>query len=752
MLPMGSLAWRAIPAALIAGALFVTVGGALAGTSGEPDEPTSVTVTHAMLGDDVAYNVTLTGDWPYDSQHVGVPFPALRFTWSDGGQFRADDTRLHGADRLDVLAAAAPDANDEDQEWSLTGWTQFIEAGGNQSLGMTISAQGSQHLNDVATSVAGVPLMTTGGEANFGIRLAQLGGGTQASCLVLHPLQGRVLAGGDVVSFTQDSCDLSLLDLPAGGVNLTASGFDTIAGRPALRLDAHELPEGIPQEVWDQFGFPGESPSVDALSLWFADGLPSPVRVTWTSEDRAGTFDLVGFQQGTVVRMPQEPGPPIDVPLAPRPAWTLDDTGVDHPFPLSTAYKAALADPRSPLFAFVQDEPDSYVSWAWDTTDSDGGSWWMDVTGADETLRFIINQRSCSAGCDAGLPWNDLPVHDYVDFGRSARSAPAPADMPDSTPTVAGLLRLWDGYGDPAFAGMLPTWNFHADGCTLQAQVNDESCTPFVDYEVGHQLNDWGTPEPDASTIPPTMKEDVVLSSSILRTFDGQLASLWEIDARFGLVSTVTPAAPPPAPAPDEAPEQTGPSRIIAGAFLMPFPQQAGVGALALALGLLYWLWPVIKSGSVGLFSRHTQATVLEHPQRARLVQIVEANPGVRFHELRTASGLGNGTLSHHVRVLAAHGHLRRLAKGGSTFFFPATPDKAAETRAVALKSEGARRVFAAIQASPGRSNLDVAGATGLDPGTVHYHVRRLAEAGLVNVRRAGRTTVLDPTAAAAGA
>lgn len=749
MLQMKALALRAIPAALMVGAIFVTVGGALA-TTGAEAGPTSVTVTHAMLGDDVAYNLTLTGEWPFAAQHLGVPFPALRFTWSDGGQVRSNDTRLHAADRLDVLATMAPDEDDEDQEWWVTGWTQFIEAGGNQSLGVTVSGKGAEQLSGGGTSVAGVPLLTTSGDATYGLRFAQFGGGGLGTCLVLHPLQGRVLAPGDTVSFTQPDCDLSFFEMPAGRLNLTAAAFDNIAGRPALRLEATDLPEGIPPEVWEQFGLPGDPPGVDFLTMWFADGLPSPVRVAWAGGTQTGTFDLVGFQQGTVARTPQEPGPSIDIPLAPRPAWTLDDTGVDHPFPLSVAYQAALADPRSPLFTFVQDEPDAYVSWAWDTTDTNGGSWFMDVTGADETLKFVIRQRACLEACGAGLPWNDLPVHDYTDFGRSARTAPAPRDMPESTPTVAGLLRLWEAFGDPAFAAMPSSWDFRAVGCTMQAQVEDEPCIPFIDYQVGHRLVDWGSAEPDASTTPPTLTQDVTLASSTIQTFDGELTLLVEIDINWAQVSSVMPSSAPPAPATDAAPTQLAFDQLLTGAFVMPFPKQAGIGALALAIGAIYWLWPVMKGGALGLFSRHTQATVLDHPQRARLVQIVEANPGLRFNELRTASGLGNGTLSHHVRVLAAHGHLRRLAKGGSTFFFPATPDRAMEARAVALKSEGARRVLAAIQASPGRSNLDVAGLTGLDPGTVHYHVRRLAEAGLVNVRRAGRTTVLDPVAAAA--
>lgn len=752
---MGSLAWRAIPAALIAVAVFVTVGGAVAsvGHEGDDQAPTAVTVTHAMLGDDAAYDLTLTGNWPYDAEHVGVPFSALRFTWSDGGTFRANDTRLHHADRLDVRAVMAPDEDDEDQQWSMSGWTEFIEAGGNRSLGLTVGGVGSRQVDAVETGVAGVPVMSTSGEAQYALRAVVFPEVESRTCLAVHPLQGRVLSVGDTARF-ESPCDLGLFELP-GATNFTAIVFEEVADRMALRLDATDLPEGIPQEVWEQLGLPGLSPRVDALSLWFADGLPSPLRVAWTTGDRAATFDLIGFQPGTVPRVAQEPGPAIEVPTAPRPAWTLDDTGVDHPFPLSTAYQAALADPRSPLFAFAQDEPDAYVSWAWDVSNSDGGSWWLHVTGQEETLSFIVKQRSCAVGCMGGVPWDGLPVHDYTDLGRSARDAPAPGEMPASTPTVAGLLALWEAYGDPAFSGLPPTWGFTADDCSFRAQVNGDPCVSFLDYEVGHRLMDWGDMEPDTSTVPPTMKQDIVLSGSTLETSEGDLSLLWEQDASLGLVSDVDPTTSSSPPAPEPAASQSpqrGPTTVMAGAFLMPFAEQAGVGALAVALGLLYWLWPVLKGGAVGLFSRHTQATVLEHPQRARLLQIVEANPGLRFNELRAASGLGNGTLSHHTRVLVAHGHLRRLAQGGSTFFFPATPDRSTEARVMALRSDGARRVLAAIQRAPGSSNLDVAGLTGLDPGTVHYHVRRLSEAGLVHVRRAGRSTVLDPTAAAGAA
>lgn len=59
---------------------------------------------------------------------------------------------------------------------------------------------------------------------------------------------------------------------------------------------------------------------------------------------------------------------------------------------------------------------------------------------------------------------------------------------------------------------------------------------------------------------------------------------------------------------------------------------------------------------AMGLFSRLTRETVLEHPKRATIHQAVLANPGVSRDWLRKLTGYDPWTLRFHLRMMVAHG------------------------------------------------------------------------------------------------
>jgi predicted transcriptional regulator len=191
--------------------------------------------------------------------------------------------------------------------------------------------------------------------------------------------------------------------------------------------------------------------------------------------------------------------------------------------------------------------------------------------------------------------------------------------------------------------------------------------------------------------------------------------------------------------------------RLVAAAFL-PSPEQgAAITAASALAGLLYWLWPTIKGGAAGLFSRVTGPKLLEHPARARLVQLVQAEPGVHFQDLVRRSGLPNGTAVHHLHKLADAGLVAARPLGRYTCYFPGpSPDRASLAAAPVTRSDGARRILAELTANPGLSGTDLAVRLGLQASTVTYHVKRLQEAGLVAAARDGRVIRLRTVAGAA--
>ncbi|HWH08977.1 MAG TPA: helix-turn-helix domain-containing protein, partial [Candidatus Thermoplasmatota archaeon] len=206
-------------------------------------------------------------------------------------------------------------------------------------------------------------------------------------------------------------------------------------------------------------------------------------------------------------------------------------------------------------------------------------------------------------------------------------------------------------------------------------------------------------------------------------------------------------------PAP-EAPlaERGTPARIAghartvqAGAFLLepaPVPAPATAAALALAaLALLAALaWP--------LYSRIRPNRVLAHPNRARLLGLVQARPGSSVADLARATGLARVVVQHHLRILLRHGLLRRVRTGNAQAHYPAAEaPRADEAQAFALLADATRRRLAARlarEASP-LTQSEVAARVGVSRRLANHHLLRLEEAGLVR-REAGRPRRYAPT------
>jgi predicted transcriptional regulator len=157
-----------------------------------------------------------------------------------------------------------------------------------------------------------------------------------------------------------------------------------------------------------------------------------------------------------------------------------------------------------------------------------------------------------------------------------------------------------------------------------------------------------------------------------------------------------------------------------------------------------------LKSGGVvGLFSRVQGSRLLDHPQRSRLVDLVNAEPGIHFQELQRRTAIANGTLVHHLRKLESGGHVVAHKSGRYTCYFPRAASPESRMAAGVTKADGAKAVLSTIQANPGLTMQDVAARCGLQPSTVTYHVQRLHSAGLVSMERDGKFQRLQARAAA---
>lgn len=171
--------------------------------------------------------------------------------------------------------------------------------------------------------------------------------------------------------------------------------------------------------------------------------------------------------------------------------------------------------------------------------------------------------------------------------------------------------------------------------------------------------------------------------------------------------------------------------------------QLAGVGGVAaLAGAAIAWL---LKPFLTPLFTRMTKEQAMDHPNRRKLYDAIQADPGIGFREVARRAGLAAGTARHHLNVLARHGLVQEERHRFTQRFFPASArlDPAAVARGVLLREPQLARLHAVVAANAWITQSDLIGLMGREEGwtrsTTQHRLSRLVSGGLVQVRQQGR-------------
>jgi DNA-binding transcriptional ArsR family regulator len=761
-----TLGRRIIPATAISIVVAVVLGGVASAADGDvtgnagPALPDEFGVAEPRQGDTWRYNITLEGDWTFGLEDILHKEHSLAFAhlgWVDHGQVRGGDGFMHDANLLGVrLMAYNPYIYEE------------VDAEMNSSSGVRAENPFWHEMESYAWFGAETGKIVQTGEAwgendtytEYGIALG-IGASVRNSnwveqfveypedashCLAENALQGTNVTL-DAPAALVPGCTLGseFLAVP-DGLRLRAAGVETIDGLETVR-------------------FVGKDNGT--FEFWFTPGIPYPVRVRmelpavpvdpddyWSEwyaypGERVATLDLKGYRAGDApldsVDDAGDAGAAPALSYKARQPWGLDDSGIEHPFPISQAYQAALDDqvftdlrtyttahPRAVMvaaeFTHVLEEQEERRTWRMVMAD-----------GSEEDFGFSVSQVNrdplLPTALHGQLPpqlrfeRGDYPW--YVNYDLRLR----PSDLPDEVPTVASLAERWaafDGSGT-----QFNMWGF-GYGCWWFDGACDK---PELIVMAGH-IRDANGQHWGPGSIPgyPLGSEDYAYIERHVY-FDGEGNALMMRNTEERSTTTPIDSGPVPSPPTVGASPDLGPSAatievVPQGSWMPPPKQAAGIGFFALAMGFLYWIWP--KLTVVGLFSRVHGQAVLEHPARQNLLQIVEAQPGIHLKEIGRRSKLANGALQHHLDKLKESGMVVARPMGGYTCYFPR--GARIDPSAPVLKSLGARQVFEAVRRQPGLSSLELANLTGLQPSTVNYHVQRLTSAGLVGALRDGRS------------
>lgn len=639
--------------------------------------PPSFVLPAVALGDGAAYDLARV------EQHDETSERRIALAWETGETLRLGNGRDVLADALVATTwrNLVDDQPYEQRTW-FDGGSAIVVARGQH--GLTVRASSDE--------IPGVPVRTNGG-SDYLFDSVQFDG-LPETCTLAGRWAGLAIG---VATLELPACDGPELDLPVG-LSLATAGVETLDGRQVARYSGNA--------------------SGHSIEVLLAEGISVPMHVvhswaeseTWTIRTYA---NLTGFMGGTSPRT-GVPSPLVE--HAPKPAVGLAVAGrrvlldeQDAPFPFTLAEAWRTAEPA--LARFLLDHPDAFVAGAWMEN--------VDRAGA-KTIEWDLFVQDDAAAVRVLVARPDFPLPDVIaDAMATAVTfedafAETGVEAPVEVPRAADLAAVYGWYSG-----------------------NTPNCYGYWLDARGYSVHVGRCDSKDSSgptVSPPGFVFGGRFGHDFLN-FDAAGMATWYESSTTGLGAGATAEAPlMPGP-----PESHGPPPgILHAAIGLSAPQWVAASTVAVGASLLVLLWPVLKGlpGGLGLFTRLREPELLKQPTRARIHALVEASPGIHFGELQRRSGVANGTLVHHLRALRTGGLVVAKENGNYTSYFVRGDRPTPAT--LSLRSEGARLVWASVQAMPGISNAGLAERTSLTASTVSYHLRSLERNGLVRIERTG--------------
>ncbi|HUR64697.1 MAG TPA: helix-turn-helix domain-containing protein [Candidatus Thermoplasmatota archaeon] len=444
-----------------------------------------------------------------------------------------------------------------------------------------------------------------------------------------------------------------------------------------------------------------------------------PVRIErplpWNAT-RTLVWSLSGFTAGDALA-PPDAALPADLPTTVVAPGDRPHDDLPLAFPLDAALQVARGS--GPLADFERTHPGAYLRAARsdERVDDTGPSrdrsvrWDLEATDGHQAARVRVARTWSSPLADdrveALARLAPVPPADSVE-GLKASPGPYPPAAPTAWPTVASALARWHALGGSAENA----WGFEAvcaDAACTAAEArtlvgNDARLRPpQAPVQVGVAIIDRRTAD--------------VAAFSAERTAWHERASVESSkESVFGPLAVGAPAPAHDAP--------------LASTAVPVLP--LGLAATA-GLALLFALLPAKLL--VSLWHR----PVRDHPLRAQIVQLLEAEPGLHHKEILRRLGRGNSVVSHHLRTLEREG--RVVAKQGPRYRVYFLPTQEAPAHAALARSPLAARILEALEEPA--TGRELADRLGVAPSSVAFHVRRFQDAGIVVAHRVGREVVL---------
>jgi predicted transcriptional regulator len=127
----------------------------------------------------------------------------------------------------------------------------------------------------------------------------------------------------------------------------------------------------------------------------------------------------------------------------------------------------------------------------------------------------------------------------------------------------------------------------------------------------------------------------------------------------------------------------------------------------------------------------------LDLESRRTIYEMVRSRPGTYLREMERELGMQVGMLTYHLRVLAEAGMIRAEQEGNHLRYFPADGFVLNDRRALShLRNRTSRAILIHVLDRGSAGFSEILGLVGVSKSTLSYHLKRLAAAGLVTLKK----------------
>lgn len=139
------------------------------------------------------------------------------------------------------------------------------------------------------------------------------------------------------------------------------------------------------------------------------------------------------------------------------------------------------------------------------------------------------------------------------------------------------------------------------------------------------------------------------------------------------------------------------------------------------------------------LHEKHSK--VLELNTRKRVYNTVRNNAGCHFRELQRRSSLSVGSVRYHLDYLKKNGLIIEEKQDNNTTYFPAEFKIENKRIMILLRQKSIRNILLFIVMNNQPNHEQIVKEVKLSPSTVSWHLKKLHQSGIINMKKEGRKT-----------